>query len=219
MTELRPRAESHETELRYEVESLNSVTARVAGLEPLRESSHLIRDEWFIPSDVASYERHESWLATGRAAPVRVRSVGVGDSDSWRCWIEVKRPVEGSGLSASVETRVRVESSDRAGDVLAVLGYALVAVVEKSRREFLLAGGIMCCLDDYGTSGRIVEIESTQAGENSGVRGRLHSVAVAVLNGEGVELREPVPLRMIRAALRKAAIDGPEIVRVEGKGN
>lgn len=160
-------------------------------------------DVWYIPSNVASYDLHESWLSSGRGAPVRIRC-RTGSDES--CHLEVKALERAGDYSYAREVSIGVRSASLADAFLVAAGFVRAALVQKHRLSVRHDEGVRVCLDDYGRLGRIIEVEREANCTLPEGRDALASWFLSLAGRRFEETLVPMALRAIRGNL--ASIGG-----------
>ncbi len=164
-----------------------------------------VADSWYVPGHVASFERHERWVATGGAAPIRIRRDSSDDRAA--CHIEVKRLGSPGDYSAAQEVALPCADPETAHMFLTTAGYVHVIDISKMRTTYHHPDGVWLSVDDYGGRGSVLEIEGRSvSGTAEEVLSYLRGWAHRNLGASLAELHEPYVLTMIRDALRSAEL-------------
>lgn len=188
----------HETEVRLRVVDPVGVRAALCRVADGESFSVTVTDQWFVPDQYATYEKHESWIASGHASPVRVRVV---NSPSHVSRVIQAKSINPLDVQRSTEVSLTIEDVRDAGNLLYCLGYRPIAIVKKTRDQFDMGAGIVCHLDSYPDFGSVLEIEVTSS-KSFTDPAKLRGFARGVLGLDLEEMSDPVPLQIAREQLR-----------------
>jgi hypothetical protein len=171
---------------------------RISASESTQNQRTELVDIWYVPGFVATYDEHESWLATGKAAPVRIR---FSRSSEGGGVMEVKRLVKPGNFGYAREVSIEVSDLRAADAFLILAGFIRAALITKTRLFARHAGGLILCIDDYGELGVVLEVERAEDCRLPDGPGSLRSWARGEFGEDLEELIEPIALQAIRQNL------------------
>jgi predicted adenylyl cyclase CyaB len=148
----------YEAELRFLVADRRELIRRLSLANALHTEKFEIADNWFVPAGINSHSEHEEWLSSGKASPVRIRTLM--HADQALSFIEVKRPVLTNNFDIAKEVSVRVDDCHAAERVLEAIGLRSLAVLTKTRNTYQIDQLWTCHLDTYTSGECILELES-----------------------------------------------------------
>lgn len=150
-----------ETELRYAVPDAEVVRRRLTDHGAIPEGVVEVVDTWYVPEHIRSNEDHDTWLESGRAAPLRIRDVQrLLDRN---VVIEVKRPIHPYAFNVNHEARIPLASFEEGENFAKALGYHCLAKLEKRRESYLL-NSLRISIDSYSAAAiTVLEFEAVSS--------------------------------------------------------
>jgi adenylate cyclase class IV len=148
---------AEEVELRYKVQSRESVLQKLTAIGAEKRGEKRVVDHWFLPPEVTNQTEQDEWFDSGRGCGIRIREVYKPDG-SVEISLGAKRVSNEHGHKALAEAEVVVSGYQESLNLLNMMGRREFLTIDKTRMTFTL-DDCEVVLDDIAEYGIGVEIE------------------------------------------------------------